>query len=206
MKIPSANFLRPTVAVKPTHAICLFVLLQIYFASNLLSFGFWKSGEGIFEYMLIFFGACLAGLVVLLSLFLAKGRRFNASWLPLAVLVVLSIPFAWDLWIRSMEIDSSAMRKALRISLLAVMYLYFRLGIERVRWTAGTILLLCVLSFAGHAGLSVSIGPSRDFDTIEMDKTTNVHVIMLDSFTHSLFSSEFMGVENPAADYSGNAR
>ena len=201
MKIPSANFLRPTVAVKPTHAICLFVLLQIYFASNSLSFGFWKSGDGIFGYMLVFFGAWLAGLVLLLSLFLAKGRRFNRSWLPLAILVVLSIPFSWELWIRSLDIDSSAVRKALRISLLAVMYLYFRLGIERIYWTAGTILLLCVLSFAGHAGLSVSIGPSRDFDTIEMDKTTNVHVIMLDSFTHSLFSKKFMGVENPAADY-----
>ena len=201
MKIPSANFLRPSVAVKPTHAICLFVLLQIYFASNLFSFGFWKSGEGIFEYMLMFFGAWLAGLVLLLSLFLAKGRRFNASWLPLAILVVLSIPFAWDIWIRSLEIDSSAMRKALRISLFAVMYLYFRIGLQRVRWTAGAVLLLCVLSFAGHAGLSVPTGPSRDFDTIEMDKTPNVHVIMLDSFTHSPFSRESMGVDNPAADY-----
>jgi len=201
VKIPSANFLRPAVAVKPAHAICLFVLLQIYFASNSLSFGFWKSGDGIFEYMLVFYGAWLAGLVLLLSSFLATGRRFSRSWLPLAILVVLSIPFSWELWIRSLDIDSSAVRKTVRISLLAVMYLYFRLGIERVRWMAGTILLLSVLSFAGHAGLSVSVGPSHEFDTVEMDKKTNVHVIMLDSFTHSLFSKEFIGVENPAADY-----
>ena len=34
-----------------------------------------------------------------------------------------------------------------------------------------------------------------------MDKKTNVHVIMLDALTHSPFTEEFMGVENPAADY-----
>ena len=34
-----------------------------------------------------------------------------------------------------------------------------------------------------------------------MDRKPNVHVIMLDSFTHSPFAEEFMGVENPAADY-----
>ena len=43
--------------------------------------------------------------------------------------------------------------------------------------------------------------PSRNFDTIELDKKTNVHIIMLDSLTHSAFTREFMGIENPAADY-----
>ena len=196
-----ANFLRPAVAVKPVHAICLFVLLHIYFASNMLSFGLWKSSDAVFRYMLVFYGVWIAGLVLLLSLILAAGRRFNTSWLALVVLVVLSIPFSWDLWLRSIEIDTTAIRRTVRILLLPAMYLYYRIGLERVRWTACAVLLLCVLSFTGHTGLSVSTDRYSDFDIIDMDKKRNVHVIMLDSFTHSLFSKEFIGVENPAADY-----
>ena len=201
MKVRLANFLRPAVAVKPKPAMCLFVLLQIYFASNLLSFGFWKSGDAVFAYMLVFVGAWLAGLVLAVWMFLAVAARFNHTWLALAVLVVLSIPFSWELWLRSIEFDRDAIREAIRILLFPAMYLYFRIGFERVRWTACAVLLLCVLSFAGHAEFSFRPGTFRDFDTIEMDKKTNVHVIMLDSFTHSPFSEEFMGVENPAADY-----
>ena len=201
MKTHLASFLRPAKAVKPRHAICLFVALQIYFVSNLLSFGFWISSDSVFGYMLVYYGAWLAGLVLALSTFLVAGRRFNQSWLALAVLVVLSIPFAWELWLESIEIHRSALRNAVLILLLPVMYLYFRIGLKRVRWTACAVLLLCVLSFAGHAGLSVSTGKPRNFDTVEMDRTPNVHVIMLDSFTHSPFSKEFMGVENPAADH-----
>ena len=201
MKTRLANFLSPTEGVKPGHAKCLFVLMQIYFASNMLSFGFWISSDSVFGYMLVFYGVWLAGLVLALSAFLVAGRRFNQSWLALAVLVVLSIPFAWELWLESIEIHRGALRNAVRILLLPVMYLYFRIGLERVRWTACAVLLLCVLSFAGHSGLSVSTGKPRNFDTVEMDRKPNVHVIMLDSFTHSPFAEEFMGVENPAADY-----
>ena len=201
MKTHLASFLRPTVMLKPKHAIFLFVLLQLYFASNTLSFGFWKSSDIVFRYMLVFYGAWLGGFVLLLALLLTVGRRFSASWFALAVLVVLSIPFSWDLWIRSIEIDSSGVRDVVRFLLLPAMYLYFRIGLERVGWTACAVLVLCVLSFAGHAGLSDPTGPSHDFDTVEMDKKTNVHVIMLDALTHSPFSETFMGVENPAADH-----
>lgn len=201
MQIHMVNFLRPTVAMNHRHAICLFVLLQIYFVSNTLSFGFWKSSDAVFGYMLVFYGGWLAGFVLLTWLFLVAGRRFKPPWLVLTTLVVLSIPFAWDLWVRSIEIDSGAVRKVVRILLLPTMYLYFRIGFEHVHWTAAAVLLLCVLSFAGHAGLYVSIGPPRDFDAVKLDKKPNVHVIMLDSFTHSSFSKEFMGVPNPAADH-----
>ena len=196
-----ANVLCPNGPVKPKHAIGLFVLLQIYFATNLLSFGFWKGADGVLGYMLVYFGTWIAVLVLLLSLILVVARRFNRSWLTLAVLVILSIPFSWELWVRSIQIDRHVIRISVYILLLPAMYLYFRIGLERARWTASAVLLLCVLSFAGHAGFSVSTGSSRDFDMIEMDKRTNVHVIMLDSLTHSSFSKEFMGVENSAADY-----
>ena len=187
--------------MKPKHAIGLFVALQIYFASNLLSFGFWKSSDSVFGYMLVFYGVWLAGFVLVLSTILATARRFNHSWLALAVLVVLSIPFAWEVWVRTIEFERDAIRAAVCVLLLPAMYLYFRIGLERVRLMSCAVLVLCVLSFAGHAGLSVSAREPRDFDTVEMEKKTNVHVIMLDSFTHSPFAEEFMGVENPAADY-----
>ena len=195
------NCIRPAARVNLGRAICLFALLQVYFVSNTLSFGFWKSGTLVFTYMLAFYGVWLAGLVFLLSLILAAGRRFDSPWLALAVLVVLSIPFSWELWVRSLEIDNRAVRGALRILLVPAIYLCFRIGIDRPGGTACAILLLCALSLAGHAGFSVSSAPPRDFDTFELDKKTNIHVIMLDSLMHSPFSKEFMGVENPAADY-----
>ena len=201
MRIDLRNFARPAATVKLGQAISLFVLLQIYFVSNTLSFGFWKSGAGVFTYMLAFYGIWLAGIVLLLSLILVTGRRFGLPWLVLAALVVLTIPFSWELWVRSLEIDSSTIRRTLRILLLPVIFLYFRIGFERAGWTGCAILLLCVLSLAGHAGFSVSTEPPRGFDTFELDKKTNVHVIMLDALTHSPFSREFMGVENQAADH-----
>ena len=201
MKIAFTNFFRPDVTLKPGPAICLFALLQIYFVSNTLSFGFWKSAAGVFTYMLAFYGVWLLGIVLLLSLILVASRRFSPPWLVLAVLVVLSIPFSWELWIRSLEFNSSATRNQLRILVLPIIFLYFRIGFERAGWTGCAVLLLCVLSLVGHAGLSVSSGPSREFDTFELDEKTNVHIIMLDSLTHSPFSKEFMGVENQAADH-----
>lgn len=201
MTTNAAGLLRTTVAATPRNAILLFVLLQLYFASNSLSFGFWKSGHPVSGYMLVFFGAWTAVLVLTLSIFMMVVRRFNRSWLTLTVPVVLSIPFAWELWIPSIEIDSTDTERVVRILLLPATYLYFRIGLERVRATACAVVLLCVLSFAGHAGLSLSTEPTRDFETVELDKKTNIHVIMLDSLTHSAFSKEFMDIENPAADF-----
>ena len=201
MRIDLKSFARPAATVKLWHTIWLFVLLQTYFVSNTLSFGFWRSGPGVFVYMLLFYGLWLVGLSLLLSLFLAAGRRFSPSWLVLVVLVVLSIPFSWELWVRSLEIDSSTVRMALRILLLPAILLYFRIGYGRAGWTGCAILLLCALSLAGHAGFSVSTEPPRVFDPFELDKKTNIHVIMLDSFTHSAFTKEFMDVSNPATEH-----
>lgn len=201
MRIDLIRFVRPAVAAKPGHTVLLFVLLQFYFVTNTLSFGLWKSSTSVFVYMLMFYGAWLAGLCLLLSLLLVGRRRVCPPWLVLAVLVVLSIPFSWELWVRSLEIDSSTIRRTLRIFLVPATFLYFRIGLERPVGTSCAILLLCVLSLAGHAGISVSTAPPRGFDVFELDKKTNVHVIMLDSLTHSPFSREFMGVENPASDH-----
>ena len=203
MKTHLANLYRPATAVTLRHAICLYVLLQVYFASNVLSFGFWKTSDSVFRYMLVFFALWVAALLLLLTLILilTTARRASLPWLPLAVLVLLSVPFSWELWVPSLEIDNRPFRNALRLLLLPLMYLYFRFGLERVRSIACIVVLLCLLSFAGHTGFSVPTESSPVTDSTELDKRTNVHVIMLDSFTHSSFSMEFMGIENPAADY-----
>ncbi len=201
MKVRLASVLSPAAAAKPAHAICLFVLLQLYFASNMLSFGFWSSSDSVFGYMVVFYGVWIAGHVVALSLFLAAARRFDLAWLALAALFILSVPFAWDLWVRSIEIDTDAIRRTVKILLLPATYLYFRIGLGAVRWTACAVLLLCVLAFMGHAQPAVSTVKSLYFDSVELDRKMNVHVIMLDSFTHTPFTKEFMGIENPAADH-----
>ena len=73
MQTMTAPFFRPPVSEAPRRTVCLFVLLHVYFASNPLSFGFWKSSNTVFGYMLVFYGVWIAGLAVALSLILAAG-------------------------------------------------------------------------------------------------------------------------------------
>ena len=201
MRTRIVKFFSPVTPMRPVFAIGLFALLQTYFASNTFSFAFWKSSDNIFGHLLLYYGIWLAGLILLLSLFLAVSLRFNRPWIAVTALVILSIPFSWELWVRSLEFDSSTIRRGIRLLLLPVTLLYFRVGLERFRGTACAVLILCALSFVGHAGLSISTWMSRDFDTVDLDRKPNVHVIMMDSFTHSSVTKEFMGVENPGADY-----
>ena len=44
---------------KRKRALGIFLLLQIYFTSNILSFGFWKSGPVFFGYQIVFYGTWL---------------------------------------------------------------------------------------------------------------------------------------------------
>ena len=200
MNVDWLHRLRPPRVPTSRLAIFLFVLLQLYFVSNTLSFGFWRSGDAVFGYMLVFFGAWIGGLVLVLSIILAVSRRLDSPWLAVAALVVLSVPFSLELWIQSIEISGTAIQRAVQVLVVPAMYFYFRVGLERVRGTSCAIVLLSALSFAGHAGFSASTAPLQDFDTVELDKRTSVHVVMLDSLTPSSFSREFMGVDNPAAD------
>ncbi len=180
--------------------VFLFLSLQIYFVSNTVSFGFWKSNEYVFEYMLLFYGAWLIALVLLLVLILFVCRRLNAHWVAFVALTVLSFPFAFELWVRSIEIDDRTLRYAIRLLLVPVMYYYFRFGLSRMRVAISSVFLLCAVSFISHAGLIISIDRPHNFESFSLNRKPNIHVIMLDALTHSQFTQEFMGIGNPAAD------
>ena len=184
------------------NAIVLFVSLQIYFASNTLSFGFWKSNEYVFEYMLMYYGALLVILVLLFTFTLILCCRLNAQWFVFLIPIIFCLPFAFELWVRSLEIENRTVRYIVSLILLPVMYLYFRIGISRIRAVGFSVLFLCLLSFFGHAGIIFPIdqsAPSK-FELFHLSKKPNIHVIMLDAFTHSQFTREFLGIGNAAAD------
>ena len=184
------------------NAIVLFVLLQIYFASNTLSFGFWKSNDYVFEYMLMYYGALLVILVLLFTFALILCYRPNAQWIVFIVPIIFSLPFAFELWVRSLEIESRTVRYIVSLILLPVMYLYFRIAISRIRTAVFSVLILCLLSFFGHAGLIFPIdhfAPTK-FESLHLSRKPNIHVIMLDALTHSQFTREFLGIGSVAAD------
>ena len=52
---------------KHRNALVIFLLLQVYFTNNILSFGFWKSGLAVFGHLAQFYGVWLVGLALLLS-------------------------------------------------------------------------------------------------------------------------------------------
>ncbi len=189
--------------IKNRYFLYLFTLLQIYFASNTLSFGFWKSFDYVFEYMLLFYGSWLIFLLVLLKLALTICRRFNSSSSIVFVIIFFSLPFAWELWLRSLEIESLLLRNIIRILLLPVIYFYFRVGIANIRWMSSIVAVLSLISFASHSFLSLSFErpEQHNFDAIQLTKRPNIHVIMFDSLTHSRLTQEFMGINNPATDY-----
>ena len=47
---------------KRGNALVIFLLLQVYFTSNILSFGFWKSEFVVFGYLAMYYGVWLVGL------------------------------------------------------------------------------------------------------------------------------------------------
>ena len=151
--------------------------------------------------MLLFYGAWLIAIVLLLSLILLICRRFDIKWVALIALVLLSIPFAYDLWVRSLEIESRTARYVVRLLLLPLVYLFFRIGLSQLRIAIGGVLLLCTVSFFGHAGPIFAIDSTHNFESFDLSRKPNIHIIMLDAFTNSPFTSEFVGLNNPAADF-----
>ncbi len=94
----------PQVPVNGRKALGAFLLLQIYFASNILSFGFWKSDSVVFGYLTVFYGFWLVGLTLLLFLFLRISTRFGLTRFDSVVFVTLSLPFGVGLWLPTLEV------------------------------------------------------------------------------------------------------
>ena len=86
-------------------AVGIFVLLQLYFAGNILSFGFWKSGRSIFEYMTVFYAAWLAGLILLLLVCLGISARARLARFDPVVFIIFSLPFCFGLWLKTLGVS-----------------------------------------------------------------------------------------------------
>ena len=189
------------------NAIISFVFVQFYFICNLLSFGYWKESVEVFLFVFLYFGVWIAGLTLLLALFLKFKNRLNHKRYGFTILVVLSLPM-FGIWVQSLDIRDSRLEWLMLLLFPFAIALIHRLGQFHITKSSIVIAGLCILSFLGHAQLSDAVEqsstdfhPNFELGKIVLDRTPNIHVIKFDGLTHSDYSREFMGVRNPASDY-----
>ena len=191
--------------------ISAFLLIQIYFICNLLSFGFWKTGIAFFVYAITYFGAIILALTIILLLYLKIANYAKFSRTTLSVLVILTIPM-FGIWIQTLDFQDPErwIEYILLLMFPFVIVAYFRLFALRRSGTVMVLTGLCVISFLSHAPLIWSIQdsesqhPNMKYASISLSNKPNIHVIMFDSLTTSWYSTEFLDVENPASDYLSN--
>ena len=186
-------------------ALGLFILLQLYFASNMLSFGFWKSGPSVFEYMILFYGTWLAGLILLLILFLRLSARSGLTRIAPVIFLIFSLPFCFGLWLQTLAVRPE-MFYWNAAWIIPFLFIYYRFGVLYMGRVSAVIAALGVLSFMGHSEMFAASARAEERNrpetgVISLDRKTSIHVIMFDSLTHSDYSESFLGVGNPAADY-----
>ena len=178
-----------------------YLLLQIYFSSNMLSFGFWKSDAGVFWYIAVFYGIWLVSLTLLLLLSFRFTAKFSAQRLICpAILLVFSLPFFLGLYTETFDWVIGSQWKFAIVLIPTLLFLYYYLGALQPIKTGFAVTALIAFAFMGHAELPKRPKPHPD-ELVLLDRTPNIHVIMIDAFTHADFAEEFMAVDNPAADY-----
>lgn len=187
-------------------AVGAFLLLHLYFVSNLLSFGFWKSSVVVFGYLAVFYGVWLVGLTLLLGLVLRISSRLCLTRFDSLICGTFSLPFCFGLWLPTIEVDSGISWWMIAILFFPAMFCYYRISFSLSASMAVLMISFCGLSFIGHSEIwddfERSLGRNaQETDVVSLNKTSNIHVIMFDALTHSAFSETFMGVRNPAADY-----
>ena len=186
--------------------IIAFLLLQIYFICNLLSFGFWKFGTTVFVYTIAYFGLWIVGLTLLLWLYCKFKKEGILSRSTIIVLVILAFPM-FGIWVQSLQIQIDWLEWIIVLVFPLIVLIYYRVGSSRIVGTVFTMLGLCVLSFIGHAELTTGIQsssyqhPNMKFGTMDLQHKPNIHVIMFDALTNSAFSREFLGVINLPDEY-----
>ena len=196
---------RLPVVEKHRRALGIFLLLQIYFASNILSFGFWKSSAIFFGYQTVFYGAWLVGLVLLLFLFLRISSRVGLVRFDPVILLIFSLPFCFGLWLQTLDVLPDKLWWN-AIWIIPLMFVYYRFGVLYTGIISFVMISLCILSFMGHSDILAESERFKerqpsDTDIISLDRKTSIHVIVFDALTHSAFTNTFLGVRNPAADY-----
>ena len=203
MSVLNKSQSKNTLSENDRNLIYVFFILQIYFSGNIFSFAFWNSSFA-FGYILGFYGIWALGLSVLLLFFLFLQKRFrkNQIRLNIAFASFLSIPFGFILWLQSFEFYSTG-RSWYQVPLLLVLiYMYFRFATLNIRKTTILVSALLGASFMGHAKITKKyVNKTLDIENVALSKKNNIHVIMIDSLTHSEFTKTYMGINNPAADY-----
>ena len=190
---------------KRRHALVIFLLLQVYFTCNILSFAFWKSELIVFGYLAMYYGVWLVGLVLLLSLCLITSARFNKTQFDPVVLIIFSLPLCFGLWLQSWEVRPDRLWWH-ATWIIPLLFVYYRVGVLYIGSVCVLVVSLCIVSLLGHTDLFT--GPERtservfaDTDLVSLDRKTSIHVIVFDSLTHSTISENYLGVRNPATDY-----
>ena len=186
--------------------IIAFLLLQIYFICNLLSFGFWKFGTTVFVYTIAYFGLWIVGLTLLLWLYSKVKKKEILSWSTIIVLVILTLPM-FGIWVQSLQIQMNWLEWIIVLIFPLIVVTYYRVSSSHIVGAVFAMLGLCVLSFMGHAELPTGIQsssyqhPNMKFGTMDLHHKPNIHVIMFDALTNSAFSREFLGVTNLPDEY-----
>ena len=193
---------------KRKSALGLFVLLQLYFACNIFSFGFWKSGPSVFEYMILFYSTWLVVLILLLILFLGLSARSGLRQIDTVLFVIFSLPLCFGLWLKTLNIRPDIFFWN-AVWIIPLLLIYYRLGVLYMGRVSAFMVTLGVLSFTGHSGIFAETGHMEEQEQpvageISLDRKRSIHVIMFDSLTHSNYSKTYLGVGNPAADYLSN--
>ena len=181
--------------------IIAFLLMQIYFICNLLSFGFWKFGTTVFVYTIAYFGLWIVGLTLLLWLYCKIKKEGILSRSTIIVIGILAFPM-FGIWVQSLQIQMNWLEWIIVLIFPLIVVIYYRIGSSHIVGTIFAMLGLCVLSFIGHAELTTGIQsssyqhPNMKFGTMDLQHRPNIHVIMFDALTNSAFSREFLGVTN----------
>ena len=190
----------------PRNLVLTWLFLQVYLVSNLLSFGFWKVGKWFFLYSILFYLMWLIGLAAVLWLFLWIGKNRYLTRFTFPVVMLITFPFFW-LWGVSLQLERDWLYVFFLMAYPFVMAVYFRLGQSQMAGVTVSMLVLCAVSFFGHAGFtrwqhaSVTPHPNMDIADIALERTPNIHVVMFDGLINSAFSSEFMDQRSPGGDY-----
>ncbi len=186
--------------------VLTWLFLQSYLVSNLLSFGFWKVGKWFFLYSILFYSVWLVGLAVLLLLFLWMEKHRCVTWSKFTVVMLITFPFFW-LWGVSLQLERDGLYVFFMMAYPFVMAAYYRIGQSQMAGVAVSMLVLCTVSFFGHADFtrwqqaSVNPHPNMEIADIALEHTPNIHVVMFDALINSAFSKEFMNQRSPGADY-----
>ena len=182
-------------------AFAAFLLLQLYFVANLVSFGFWQSHVLIFRYLTLFYSAFIGLLLLLLFCCFKIIKTFNCKEFRLMIIVIFSLPLCFGGWLPSLLGQNEYLLKLIIILIIPCIFLYYRYSSFYFYKVSSVFLILITLSFMGHSTFTLFDNKEMTYhesEVVSLNKRPNIHVILLDAFAHSAFTEEFLEMSNPA--------